>query len=249
MRLRRVFTVGATVRALRRLSADYSAAYSAAHCTASCVACGLAPGDPFCAGCEEDFAPATVARCAQCAAPMPSGATPRCGQCLAHPPHFDATVALADYQAPVDAMVLALKSGARLDLGPALGRLLARRAAPIIAPGTLIIPVPLAFERLRERGFNQALELARPIARTLRQTLAVDVVARVRHGAPQQALDRAKRRANLAGAFVARAPLGDRTVVLVDDVLTTGATLDALAAVVKKAGAVRVTNLIVARTP
>lgn len=215
----------------------------------TCVACGLAPGDPFCPGCEEDFAPATVARCAQCAAPMPAGAAPRCGQCLAHPPHFDATIALADYQAPVDAMVLALKSGARLDLGPAFGRLLARRAAPLIAPGALIVPVPLSLERLRQRGFNQALELARPIARGLRQPLAADAVERVRHGAPQQALDRARRRANLAGAFVARAPFDGRAVVLIDDVLTTGATLDALAAVVKKAGAARVTNLIVARTP
>jgi ComF family protein len=216
---------------------------------ARCIACGLGRGDPFCAGCEDDFAPAAAARCPQCGARVPGTAVQRCGPCIARPPRFDATVVLADYEAPIAAMVLALKSGARLDLGPAFGRLLACRAAAHLAPGTWIVPVPLALPRLRERGFNQALELARPLARAAARELAPAAVARVRHRAPQKALDRAHRRANLAGAFVAEVGFGGREVALVDDVLTTGATLDALAAVVKRAGAGRVTNLVVARTP
>jgi len=218
-----------------------------------CLACGLQPGDPFCPGCEADFAPATRARCPRCAArlatPCSAAAAPPCGACLANPPQFDATVALGDYRAPLDAMIRALKSSGRLDIGRALGSLLARRARPRLAPGSLVVPVPLALERWRERGYNQALELARPVAARLGMPLAPAALARTRHAVPQQRLGRAQRRHNVVGAFAAGVPLAGRTIVVVDDVMTTGATLDAAAAALRAGGARHITNLVVARTP
>jgi len=213
----------------------------------TCLACDLHPGEPFCRGCLRDFAPPRRPRCPQCGAAMHRAE--RCGGCIAAEPAFDATVVLGDYLPPLDAMVLALKSGARLDLAPPFGRLLARRAARLAGRAACVIPVPLSPERLRRRGFNQALELARPIARALQLPVAAALVARVRQGTPQQQSGRAQRRANLAGAFAVGGRLAARDVLLVDDVLTTGSTLDALATALKRAGAGRVTNLVVARTP
>lgn len=234
---------------------------------ADCLACGVHRGDPLCPGCEADFMPAMLARCAVCGARLrarqpasvePPGAVERggggaaarsCAHCLVQPPQYDATVVLGDYRAPLDAMVLALKAAGRLDLGRALGRMLALRAAPLLACGTLVIPVPLAGERLRSRGYNQALELARPVARLRGLRLAPGLLQRIRHGAPQQSLGRDQRRGNLHGAFTALPQVAGHAVAVVDDVMTTGATLDAVAAALRAAGAAQVTNLVVARTP
>jgi ComF family protein len=234
---------------------------------ADCLACGVHPGNPLCSGCEADFMPATLVRCAVCGARLgarqpaggePPGAIDRggggvaarsCARCLVQPPQYDATVVLGDYRAPLDAMVLALKAAGRLDLGRALGRMLALRAAPQLARVTLVIPVPLASERLRSRGYNQALELARPVARLSGLTLAPALLQRIRHGVPQQSLGRDRRRDNLRGAFTALPQVAGHAVAVVDDVMTTGATLDAVAGALRAAGTARVVNLVVARTP
>lgn len=172
-----------------------------------------------------------------------------CGGCLREPPHFDTTVALGDYTPPVDGMVVALKAGGRLALANVFGALLARRAARLEVTRGLLAPVPLAFERHAQRGFNQATEIARRVARTLALPLDAALLLRVRDARPQHLLERAERRRNVRGAFAVRGDVRGRHVVVVDDVMTTGSTLDEVAMVLKQAGATRVTNLVVARTP
>lgn len=213
-----------------------------------CVVCDLEDGDPLCTACEHDyFAPAS--RCAVCAVRLPPGLSDSCGRCLRDPPHFDATFALADYAPPVDRMIIALKFGARLALADAFGRLLAQSAMTTLRAADVICAVPLAFERQAERGFNQAHEIARRCAAACGCRLRPQLLLRTRHTAAQMELSLAERRHNVRGAFVARADLAGAQVVVIDDVMTTGATLDEVASALKRAGADRVTNLVVARTP
>jgi ComF family protein len=216
-----------------------------------CVVCDLEDGDPLCRGCAQDYFAADIARCATCALRLPASARDgdRCGRCLSAPPHFDATIALADYAPPVDRMIAALKFGGRLPLADAFGALLADQAKQPLIDADAICPVPLAFERQAERGFNQAHEIARRVAAACGRPLRADLLLRTRHTAAQMDLALAERQRNVRGAFVARGNLGGMRVVVIDDVMTTGATLDAIAAALKRAGAVRVTNLVAARTP
>lgn len=213
-----------------------------------CAVCDLHAGDPLCAGCARDYFDATAARCPACALRVPMAGC-RCGHCLRAPPHFDATVALADYAPPVDRMVAALKFNGRLPLADVFGRLLARAAAPMLREIDALCAVPLAFERQAERGFNQAHEIARRIARDSRRPLRADLLLRTRHTAAQMQLPQDERRRNVRGAFAARANVAGLRVAVVDDVMTTGATLDEVAAALKRAGAASVLNLVVARTP
>jgi ComF family protein len=222
-----------------------------------CVVCELHPGAPptsMCTQCEADFFAAVTARCERCAIRVRDGKTgaPRiCGRCLAAVPHFDATTTLADYVSPVDGMVMALKFTARLDLADFFGRLLARRlsATPRPAIDAIVTSVPLAFERVRQRGFNQSHQIARAFAAAGGRRLCVDRLLRIRHTPPQQSLALNERRRNVRGAFAVEGALNGQHIFVVDDVMTTGSTLDEVACVLKHAGALQVHNLIVARTP
>ena len=174
-----------------------------------------------------------------------------CGGCLAQRRRFDATVALADYAAPISGMIAALKFQGRLDLGYAFGRLLARRAARLSGPEfDALIPIPVAPQRLRGRGYNQAEEIARGIAAGLGSPVLARHLIRSRDGPAQHDLPLAQRRSGIRGAFALRMPLPGaiRCVAVVDDVMTSGATLDEAAAVLKRAGVERVVNLVAART-
>jgi ComF family protein len=210
----------------------------------SCAVCSLGPG-PVCAECESDFFPASLPRCTVCAIPVP-GMDTVCGRCLTSPPHFARATALADYAPPVDGMVTALKFGARLELASLFGRLLARRTR--VDADALVVPVPLAFERLSERGYNQSMQLARAFCASTGARLGSDVVRRIRHTRPQQSLALEDRRRNVRNAFVAAGDLAGRTVLVVDDVMTSGSTMDEIARVLVAAGAARVHALVVART-
>jgi len=216
-----------------------------------CAVCDLADGDPLCPGCARDYFAADVPRCPVCALRLPPAArvADRCGHCLRTPPQFDATIALADYAPPVDRMIAALKFGGRLPLADAFGTLLARAAQPLLHQADAICPAPLAFERQAERGFNQAHEIARCVAAVSGRPLRADILLRTRHTAAQMDLAVAERQRNVRGAFVARGDLARQHVAVVDDVMTTGATLGEIAAALKRAGAARVTSLVVARTP
>ncbi len=234
-----------TLQSLARAGAHLRAA-------APCVMCELhdAADGPLCVACERDFAPPAALRCSVCALRLPAqSAATICGECARRPPHFDATLTLGDYAPPLDGMVLALKSGGRLALARAFGSLLARRANALERCGALLTAVPLAFERHAERGFNQALEIARHAAGALALPLAAGALLRVRHARPQHVLALDERRRNVRGAFTVRADVRDRHVLVVDDVMTTGSTLEEIAQVLKRAGAAKVTNLVVARTP
>lgn len=171
-----------------------------------------------------------------------------CGECLADPPVYDGVVSAFDYRFPTDRLVRRFKSCADLATGAYLGDALARAAAQA-PPPELLLASPASPERLRERGFNPALVLARRVA--TRTGIAIDARAlvKVRHTPAQAGLGRTGRRRNLRGAFAVRRPLDGAHVAVVDDVMTTGATLSALATVLKRAGAARVSGWVVARTP
>jgi len=227
----------------------------------SCALCGAGGDDTLCAECVAQFfgAAAAVPRCACCANPLGSGSVGAtlCGHCLAHRPAYDRTLVASDYALPVDQLVLQLKFGHRL----ALAALMARRLVAVVQqddawladPPALLCPVPLGPRRLAQRGYNQALEIARPLARALGIALQARLVARVRETAAQSSVAPERRRANIAGAFAVPAPalalVRGRHIGVVDDVMTSGGTLDEMAAVLKRHGAARVTNLVFARTP
>lgn len=218
-----------------------------------CLMCATVAGDPLCPVCETTFFDASVHRCRSCAQRLGPAAGDLCGRCLRSPPAFDGSITLADYAAPVDGLIVALKFGHRLEIASSLGRLLGAAIAHRAPPTAAIVAVPLAFERQRERGFNQTLEIARVAARTAARPLLPEALLRTRHRPAQEGLLLDERRRNVRGAFAvpaaAERAVAGRELIVVDDVMTSGSTLDEVARTLKRAGAARVVNAIVARTP
>jgi ComF family protein len=212
----------------------------------TCMLCrGEAGQGLLCAACDADLPRLGGALCPRCAVPSTAGAI--CGRCLSHPPRFDATVAALEYRFPADVLVQALKFRGELALAALLARLLEEgidRGPPV----HFIVPVPLAAQRLRERGYNQALEIARHLARATGAQLALDACERTRDTPAQMGLPWAERAANLRGAFRAQRSLDGATIAVLDDVMTTGATLNEIAGALKRSGAAYVVNWVVART-
>ena len=210
----------------------------------SCHLCGAeSVGAPLCSPCLEDLPWLPRNRCAVCALPLPSGSV--CGACLDRSPRFDSVVALFAYRYPVDALIHAFKYGRRLALARVLGGLLARAVDRDV---DAIVPMPLARGRLAERGFNQALEIARVVAAGTGVRWLPDACRKVADTSPQATLPWKERARNVRRAFVCDADLDGMRVAVVDDVLTTGATLNELARVLRKAGATEVRGWVVART-
>ena len=217
----------------------------------SCALCGCDHSEALCDICRARHFATTRQRCRRCAIPLAAGAADSCGECLKKPPAFDATIVAADYAPPVDQLVLALKFGNRLELAPLLGRMLHDAAVDAMLPDRLTA-VPLGPQRLAGRGFNQALEIARPLSRALGVALDARLVMRQRDTHAQSLLHPDERRQNIRKAFLVPAEAIDRVrgmhVGVVDDVMTTGETLNELAATLKRFGAARVTNFVFART-
>jgi ComF family protein len=220
-----------------------------------CALCGEVCGQVVCAPCHEQYVSARC-RCLRCANPLAdSEGASLCGSCLADPPAFDATLAAADYAAPLDQLVLQLKFGGRLALAPWFAQLL--RDAVLAQPGfllpELLCPVPLGPRRLVERGFNQALEIARPLAGSLGVPVQPKLAVRAVDTRAQSGVAPDERKQNIRGAFAVAPEMMDavagRHVGIIDDVMTSGHTLAELAATLKQAGAARVSNLVFARTP
>jgi ComF family protein len=210
-----------------------------------CVLCTApARGKTVCTGCYESLPWLTTVRCPQCAMPTPDGNI--CGACLSHPPRYDAVSAAFAYAWPVAPLIHNYKYGANL----ALAQLLAHALAEHLDTNgiDLIIPMPLADERLRSRGFNQALEIARTVSRLTGIALSTSACRRVRDSVPQATLPWSERAKNIRRAFVCDADLSGMRVAVIDDVMTTGATLNELARNLRKAGAVEIRGWTVART-
>jgi ComF family protein len=214
----------------------------------SCLLCsGPSAGALLCALCDVDLPRLAHQHCDTCALPITEGQ--RCGACLSHPPAYDHVCAPYTYAFPLDALVQALKYRGMLAIAPLFGGTIARSLADDLGERPdVIVPMPLADARLRERGFNQAQEIARHIAKLTGVTLMPRACRKVRDTAPQAALPWKARAKNMRKAFVCDEDFTGRHVAVVDDVMTTGATLNELARNLKQAGATRVTGLIVART-
>ena len=201
---------------------------------------------PICGACAASLPRLPGLRCPVCALPTPGGET--CGACQRKAPNFDATLAPFIYAFPVDRLAQALKYQHRLALAGWLGLQLAAELARHGVRPDLIVPMPLHPRRLSQRGFNQALELARPLARLSGLALDWRLVERNLDAPPQASLPWKARRKNVKGVFLCPGNPAGLHVLVVDDVMTTGATLDELARSLKARGAARVTNLVVART-
>jgi ComF family protein len=257
---------------LRLWSHRWPQALARAVLPSSCALCGAVGDDAVCTACHAHYVAPVRARCACCANPLPENQGQStvfekellenraltlvlCGACLAERPAFDATVTAVDYASPLDQLVLQLKFAGRLALAPWCARML--RDAVLAHPGLplpdLLCPVPLGPRRLVERGFNQALEIARPLAAALGVELQPRLALRALDTQAQSSVAPSERRANIRGAFEvapgALAGIHGRHIGIVDDVMTSGHTLDELAATFKQAGAARVSNLVFARTP
>lgn len=227
----------------------------------SCELCGAPTRHPtgLCPACLADL-PVIEAACPRCASPRPAhrvdypadyppgDPAPPCGNCQRHPPQFDAARIPFAYAPPLSGGITRLKFHARLAAARLLGELLvgALQADPPDRPDGLL-PVPLHWRRLRQRGFNQALEIARPVARRLRLPVSTRHVIRRLDTRPQSDLDRQQRRRNLQHAFAMVRPLPWRHVAILDDVVTTGNTVDALAALLRQHGVERIQVWAVAR--
>ena len=216
---------------------------------ARCEVCRAWPARPLCGACAARFAPATH-RCRSCALELP-GSADRFGRCLREPPPLDACHAVVRYGYPRSGLISRYKFHGRPGWAAAFADLLLadRGAASALAGADHVLPMPLAAGRLRERGFNQAWELARRVAP--RQARS-GMVLRLRETVPQMRLDRDERLRNLRHAFAvepaAAAQVRGASIVVVDDVMTSGASLFSLAAVLKDAGAARVDAIVLART-
>jgi ComF family protein len=207
----------------------------------SCFLCRGSARELLCAACDADLPRLAVPLCPRCALPSPGGAT--CGRCLSSPPAYDATRAALAYEFPGDALVHALKFRAELALAPLLAALLAERLGSERIDH--VVPVPLSALGLRRRGYNQAVEIARHLRR---EALELTLCERTRDAPPQMELPYEARQRNVRGAFRCTRELTGASVAVVDDVMTTGATLDEIARTLKAAGALRVVNWVVART-
>ncbi len=216
----------------------------------NCLLCGahLAKDADICGACKQAL-PRGRAACARCAANTALDATDAvCGECQTNPPAFVATRAAFQYAAPLDKLIQDLKYRERLELSRVLGNYLAdylvdkQESLPDV-----IVPVPLHASRLRERGYNQSLEIARFVAGRFNLPINITGVKRVRATLPQTELSREQRRKNLRGAFSAAQTFAGLEVAIVDDVMTSGYTADALARCLIQNGAEKVTVWVVAR--
>jgi len=213
-----------------------------------CQLCAAASGAAMlCRGCRDSLPRTGATCCPRCAMPSPAGET--CGACLKRPPHFDATHAALRYAFPADRLIQSLKYNARLPVAVLLAELLLehRRTAATPLPDAFI-PMPLHPARLATRGYNQAVEITRHIARALQRPMLATAAVRLRDTPPQAGLPLGRRRSNLRGAFACPENLAGLSVAVIDDVMTTGASLDELARILKRAGAARVENWVAART-
>ncbi|HVV94988.1 MAG TPA: ComF family protein [Hyphomicrobiales bacterium] len=219
-----------------------------------CLGCGRPVGDhrALCAPCWADFHPIARPFCERLGTPFaidlgPGALSPKA---IADPPAFDRARAVARFDGTARHLVHRLKYSDRLDLAPAMGRWMRRAGSEVLDGADALVPVPLHAFRLWRRKFNQSAELARAIAVAGGPPVSYGALRRTRPTRPQVGLSASERARNLQGAFAVRPPgraaVAGRRLVLIDDVMTTGSTLDAAARVLRRAGAASVDALVFA---
>ena len=204
---------------------------------------------PVCARCHAGMQPVPSQCCPSCADFSAAGA--RCGRCLKSPPSFDHVISPYLYADTASTLIQGLKYHQHLRLARWMGQQIALELAK--SPSILtsldgIIPLPLHPIRMKQRGFNQALEIARPIAQTIEQPLMTTIATRIRDTVPQVSLPREDRQRNIRDAFECTADLSGMNLLVVDDVLTTGSSANELSRVLKLHGAASITVAAFART-
>jgi len=197
----------------------------------------------WCESCDADLPRLGEHHCPICALPSPQGTT--CGKCLRHAPAFDHTIAAFAYAFPLDKLIQAVKFSEQLNLISQLADALVQNIN--ILPDA-IVALPLHPMRLRERGFNQSQLLAAQIARHLNVTLLNNICQRTRNTTPQSTLAWQARGKNMRKAFSCNADLSCKHIAIVDDVMTSGASIEELARTLRQAGATQISAWVVART-
>lgn len=218
-----------------------------------CLSCGIETDTAgLCAGCWSDTHFITGHTCRCCGTPLLGDADDiPCDDCLRHPPAWRAGRAVAVYHGGARRISLALKHGDRLDMGPTLARWMIKAGTDILSDGDVVAPVPLHWTRLLKRRYNQSVELSKPIARDCKTHHIPDLLTRFRRTSMQQDMSRDERFENQRAALCVTNRYSDfiqgKRIVLIDDVMTTGATLSACAEACFDAGAANVNVLVFAR--
>ncbi|MDH3342781.1 MAG: ComF family protein [Gammaproteobacteria bacterium] len=220
-----------------------------------CLLCG-STGHHCMDLCEHCFAqlPFNQTSCIACALPLPANISENavCGRCQKKPPFYDQAFSVFSYEQPVIWLIQQLKFNEKLAHARLLGGLLASSGCVekiTDIEGICILPVPLYKKRLRQRGFNQSIELSRALSKKTGWPMELNRVVRIRDTSAQTGLDAKARRKNIRGAFAVVEPLLQKHVLIVDDVVTTGSTVNELSRVLKKAGVEKITVLSLARAP
>ncbi len=209
-----------------------------------CLLCGaMSRHGVWCTACDAGLPYLAASRCPVCALPTLGGAT--CGQCLKKRPLFDRTVAVFSYAFPLDRLVMLLKFNEQLQLASSFAEKIAVRVDTL---PDCVVPMPLHPERLKQRGFNQSAEVASRVARRLGVAFLAHACQRVRDTPPQSALKWKQRSKNVRRAFSCTQDMREKHVAIVDDVMTSGASINELALSLRRAGARDVSALVVART-
>lgn len=247
---------------------DGKASVLSAALPSTCSLCGCENMSLICDACQQQFFASNFSsgstshtiRCKQCAINLPPlQESPICGHCLSNSPAFDRTLAACNYEAPYDQLVLTLKFGHQLPIANLFAHLIShslleqvQEKAEFRLPDFLC-PVPLSQERLAERGFNQSLEMCKLLSLKLGIPIRQNFLIRTKHTLPQSSLNYQLRSKNVRNAFIINPhyieQVEGKTIGIVDDVMTTGATLNEMAQLLKRFGASSVINFIFARTP
>jgi len=211
-----------------------------------CILCGVHTSEDFCKPCHDHLPRLPAYYCPICLWPVPTGEI--CGACLKTPPAFTRTIAALRYDFPADALIQSLKYQNNLAIAPILANLLFAHLQTIAAKPDIIVPMPLHPIRLRERGFNQAMEIGRYLAQQMKIPLLPDCCSRIKHTPPQTGLPWKARQKNIRKAFGCTIDLSGKHVAVLDDVMTSGASLNELATVLRQQGAAEISNWVIART-